>query len=249
MRILYDRFPDPAVDTALSRALLLRASDGSVAETLRLHVPHRIVAFGKRDTLEPGYAAAVRIARDSGFAAIERLAGGRAAVFTEQTIAFAWTIPDPDPRSGIYERFQRLAAIIVAAFRRLGVTSAIGEISGEYCPGDYSVHYGGRIKLMGVGQRLARHAAHVGGVVVVNGSADLRDLLARVYAALALEWNPSTAGALADVVPGTTNEAVIDAILTELGTQATLVEGSLDEATIELAHQLAAEHVSPASAP
>ena len=50
----------------------------------------------------------------------------------------------------------------------LGVDARIGEVAGEYCPGKYSVNARGATKIMGVGQRLARHAAHVGGVIVVN---------------------------------------------------------------------------------
>lgn len=213
-------------------------------ETFRLHVPNRIVAFGKRDTLEPGYAEAVSAARDRGFTSIERLAGGRAAVFTELTLAFAWTIPDPDPRSGIYERFERLASIMVGAFARLGVAGAVGQIAGEYCPGDYSVHHDGRIKLMGVGQRLARHAAHVGGVIVVQGSDLIREVLVPVYAALGLTWDPATAGALDDVRPGITTDDTIASVLDQLGGLAHLDRGVLDPATLALARRLAAEHVA-----
>lgn len=233
---------EPTVDTAVSRALLLRASDGHVAETFRIHVPGRIVAFGKRDALEPGYPAAVAAAADAGFASVERLAGGRAAVFTEHTLAFSWTVPDPDPRSGIYERFAALAGLMVGAFRRLGVESTIGEIPGEYCPGEYSVHHRGRIKLMGVGQRLARHAAHVGGVIVVDQGELIRDVLVPVYSALGLEWNPSTAGALSDVVPEVTLDAVAAALVAELATQARLTEETIDEPTLALAHALAPDH-------
>ena len=56
------------------------------------------------------------------------------------------------------------------SFRRLGVDARVGEIPGEYCPGAYSVNARGVKKLMGVGQRLVPSAAHVGGVVVVNGA-------------------------------------------------------------------------------
>ncbi len=244
IRLVRDDFSaDPALDTAVSRALLIRASDGAVPETLRLHVPGNVVAFGKRDTLSPGYPTAVRAARASGYAAIERLAGGRAAVFTPLTLAFAWTVPDRDPRSGIYARFGELADLMVGAFARLGVTAEVGELPGEYCPGNFSVHHGGRIKLMGVGQRLARHAAHVGGVVVVDGTAALRHILVEVYAALELAWNPATAGALTDAVPGITVAAAAAAIAAELAARRPIVAGTIEGETIALAHRLAPEHV------
>ena len=77
---------------------MLRVAAGELPETLRLARPGAIVAFGKRDVVSPGYADAVQAARAGGFEAIERLAGGRAAVFHEGTIAFAHAIPDADPR-------------------------------------------------------------------------------------------------------------------------------------------------------
>ncbi len=207
-------------------------------------MPGRVVAFGKRDTLEDGYAAAVAATRAGGFSPIERLAGGRAAVFTRHTLAFAWTVPDPDPRRGIYERFRRLSALMVRTFRRLGIDSDVGAIPGEYCPGDYSVHHGGRLKLMGVGQRLARHAAHVGGVVVVDHSDEVRDILLPVYAALGLPWNPTTAGALTDVAPDVTMESAAAALVTEVAqSRDEIIEANIEPSTVELAATFAADHV------
>ncbi|RPI26037.1 MAG: lipoate--protein ligase family protein, partial [Actinobacteria bacterium] len=85
---------EEGMDIAVSRALLLEASEGTSGETFRLHVPGRMVAFGKQDTLAPGYPEAVAAARALGYAPVERLAGGRAAVFHELTLSFTWTIPD-----------------------------------------------------------------------------------------------------------------------------------------------------------
>jgi len=39
-----------------------------------------MVAFGKQDRSSSGYGEAVRAARDQGFEAVERLAGGRASI-------------------------------------------------------------------------------------------------------------------------------------------------------------------------
>ncbi len=246
IRIVTNDFArEPALDTAVSRALLLHASDGRVPETVRVHTPGRILAFGKRDTLESGYRSAVDAAVSHGFTPIERLAGGRAAVFTEHTLAFAWTIPDPDPRRGVYARFEALSRLMVRAFATLGIEAETGQIPGEYCPGDYSVHHAGRIKLMGVGQRLARRAAHVGGVVVVRNPELIRDVLVAVYGALRLDWEPQTVGALSDVVPEVTPAAAAAAIRREFAGIAELVPGRIGDETMALARTLVPEHLSP----
>jgi lipoate-protein ligase A len=211
--LLREGFPSPVgLDTAVSSALLRRVSDGAFPAALRLHRPGPIVAFGPQDRHTPGYAAAVAAARGAGFGAVERLAGGRAAVFHEGTISFSWVTPDPTPRLRIRERFGSISQIMAEAFRRLGIEARVGEVPGEYCPGGFSVNARGRRKLMGVGQRLVQHAAHVGGVVVVDGSDRIRDVLIPVYEALGLAWDPATVGALADEDPAITWEDAVAAI-------------------------------------
>jgi lipoate-protein ligase A len=239
---------DPGLDIALSRALLLRASAGEIAETFRLNQPGRMVAFGKRDTIAPGYPAAVAAARSAGFEAVERLAGGRAAVFHEGTLAFSWTIPDQDPRRGIHERFRALAELLVGSFADLGVSTQIGEISGEYCPGEYSVNIGGTVKVMGVGQRLARTAAHIGGVIVVSGGSLVRAVLEPVYRELDLPWRPSTAGSLQDANPGITVPLVVAAVAARLAATRSVIQAPFEPATMALGRRLASEHISPSSA-
>jgi len=246
LRVLEASFPgDAALDTAVSRALMLRVAAGELPETVRLARPGRIVAFGKRDAVAQGYVEAVGAARDGGFEAIERLAGGRAAVFHEDTIAFAHAIPDADPRSGVDRRFEETAQLLATAFRGLGVDARVGEVQGEYCPGAHSVNARGERKVMGVGQRLVAGGVHVGGVVVVDGAADVRDILVPVYAALGLGWRPETTGSVADEVPGTTWDAVRDAMLAGYRERYELQPVELDHETLELARRLAPEHLSP----
>ena len=102
LQLLGGAWPEePGLDTALSKIILDRVSAGDMPATMRLYVPGREVAFGRRDAVTPQYPAAVAAAAEVGFAAVERLAGGRAAVFTEQTIAFALALPDDDPFAGL----------------------------------------------------------------------------------------------------------------------------------------------------
>ncbi len=228
--LLGGSWPDePGLDTALSKLVLDRVSQGDMPATVRLYVPGREVAFGKRDAVTPQYAAAVAAARDNGFAAVERLAGGRAAVFTEHTIAFSLALPDRDPRTTIHDRFRHISELMVDAFWRLGISSAIGEIQGEYCPGEFSVHHNNQIKLMGVGQRLAKNAAHVGGVIAVNRTDLLLEALIPVYRALELEWRPATVGTLGDVQPGISNDAVLGALKSELAEHYEISRDRIDD--------------------
>lgn len=246
IRLLTEQYADrPAFDAAVSHALLRRAARGEVPETLRLHQPGSIVAFGRRDVVSPGYHPAVEAGRAAGYEAIERLAGGRAAVFHPGTLAFAWTVPTSRPRETIKPRFEALASTLLAAFRALGADARIGEVPGEYCPGAYSINVSGHHKVMGAGQRLIGRAAHVGGVVVVNGGDRIAEVLIPVYRELDLRWDPATSGDLARSVPGVTPRDVQAAIVAEFERRHGLEEDRIDAATLALAGELEAGHLSP----
>ena len=55
LRLVRDSFPDdPALDTAVSRALMERVGAGELPETLRLARPGPMVAFAKQDANAAG---------------------------------------------------------------------------------------------------------------------------------------------------------------------------------------------------
>jgi octanoyl-[GcvH]:protein N-octanoyltransferase len=244
LRVLHDCFPDdPVLDTAVSRAVMHRVAAGALPETLRLARPAAVVAFAKRDALAPGYARAVAAARSRGFGAVLRLAGGRAAIFHEGTLELAHAVPDPDPKPGIHARFECTATLIARALRRLGVDARVGEVPGEYCPGEWSVNARGRSKLVGIGQRIIAGGAHLGVVIVVRDSALVREALVPVYAALGLAWDPATAGSVEDELGTADLAAVEESILRELTDAGhELIDATLDPETLALAERHESDH-------
>jgi len=240
---LDDTVGHPALDTAISRVLLERVDRGELPATLRLSRPARIVAFSSRDARAAGYPEAVAATTRAGFSPVVRLAGGRAAVFTESTIAFAWSMPSDHPAGGITERFETLSACLVEAFTNLGATARVGEVAGEYCPGAYSVNLGGRRKVAGVGQRLLRRAAHTGGVVVVDDAALVNRALLPVYAAMDVPFDPAVTGALREEVDAGFDD-VRTAIAEAFARRFEVTEWRLDEQTLALAEVAAAEHLA-----
>jgi octanoyl-[GcvH]:protein N-octanoyltransferase len=220
---------------------LIRVAAGELPATIRIHRPAREVAFGRQDVVSPGYPAAVRAAEEAGFAGVERLAGGRAALFHEGTIAIARAYPDPHPPRRTYARFEEMSELVAAALASLGVDARVGEVPGEYCPGGYSVNARGSSKLVGIGQRMIRGGAHVGVVIVVSGSRLLRETLVPVYEALGLDWDPDTAGSVSDELGREVDcDEVVDALLSQLRGRQALREGDLDAETLGLAERLLA---------
>jgi lipoate-protein ligase A len=231
------------MDIAVSHATLDAMRQNRIGPTFRLSVPGRVLAFGRSDRVRDGYRHAVRAADAHGFAPIERLAGGSAAVFHKSTISFSWGLPDDEPRAGIRDRFEIISSVIQEALINLGLDARVGEVPGEYCPGDWSINLGGRTKVAGVGQRLVRGAAHVGGVVVVDGSAPIRDVLIPVYRALKLDWDPRTSGALADNLADVDITDIAESIVTAFSNRFDTVTGELPVDVIRRAADLLPEHL------
>jgi hypothetical protein len=96
---------------------------------------------------------------------------------------------------------------------------------------------------MGVGQRLVRGAAHVGGVVVVDDGERIRDVLIPVYRALDLDWDPRTCGALADRSPGLDKDKVTAAIFAAMAKRFELVPGELPASVLDEARALLPDHL------
>src|SRR3954468_17817251 len=237
LRLIRHSFPDqPELSTAISGTILSRVAGGELPPTIRIHRPGREVAFGRQDLSSPGYEAAAEAARAAGFAAVERLAGGRAAVFHEGTIAIARAWRDPAPPKRTYARFEEMAELIAGAIRRLGVDARVGEVPGEYCPGAYTVNARGAAKLAGIGQRMIRGGAHLGGGVVASGGREIAEVLEPVYRALELDWDPATSGSISDELARDVDVGELEeALIAELAKRYELIDAELDEATVEAA--------------
>jgi octanoyl-[GcvH]:protein N-octanoyltransferase len=243
LRLLRDSFADdPALDAAVSRALMFRVAAGELPETLRIARPGTTVAFAKRDAVSPGYDAAVRAAREHGFEATIRLAGGRAAVFHSGTMEIGHAVPEAEPRAGIHERFRQTAGRLARALVTLGVDARVGEVDGEYCPGRYSVNARGAVKLAGIGQRVVGGGSHTGVVLVIEGEERINAVLTPVYSALGLDWKPAASGSVRTEEAGATWERVADALVTEYAREYDVVDAEVDPQTLALARRLVAEH-------
>jgi lipoate-protein ligase A len=217
-----------ARDLEFGLELLTQAKTGRIGPTLRLYRPRPTVAFGQRDARLPGFESAARACRNHGFEPLIRKAGGRAAAYHKGTLVVDHVEPHPDAIAGSKGRFRFFGELLAHALRSAGVDAAVGEIPGEYCPGEFSVHGtdpadpAHQVKLVGTAQRVVSGGWLFSSVVVVENSGPIRSVLADSYAALGLDWDPATAGAVNDLVPGLDVTAVEDAVLNTYARHASL---------------------------
>jgi octanoyl-[GcvH]:protein N-octanoyltransferase len=239
-------FPaDPVLDIAVSHALLADIAAGRRAPALRIFRPGPTVAFGRLDALLPGYPRARAAAREHGFTPVLRSVGGHAAVFDERCVVVEHLTREQDATAGLQARFERQARLVRDALASLGVDARIGQLEGEYCPGEYSVNVGGRVKVAGIAQRMVRHGALASAIVVAAGGGDLRAAIASVYAALELDIDPATAGALDDALPGVGVDDVSERLRAAYAADERLEPRDLDAELLAAADALAPRHRRP----
>ena len=197
-----DRSLGAAADLDFALSMLSAVRTGALGPTLRVYRPQPTVALGQRDARLPGFAAAARACREQGFEPLVRKAGGRAAAYHQGCLVLDHVEPGPDAVAGSRGRFAAFGELYASALRDAGVDAAVGEIPGEYCPGEFTVHgvtgAGKKIKLVGTAQRVVSGAWLFSSVLVVQDAEPLRRVLTGCYAALELAWNPETAGAAQD---------------------------------------------------
>lgn len=194
MHVLRGRPSTPAANQRIIDEMIRRAAEGG-EESVRVWRPRRHVAFGPRDTNDPAYPEARRIAESRGFVPVERSVGGRAVAHTGATLAFARCHAVDAPRRDLRTRYRVASRDVRAALETIGVDATTGEPDDSFCPGTHSLQADG--KIVGIAQRVRRGAALVSGVIVVADREAMAEVLEPVYEVLGVPFDPSTVGSIA----------------------------------------------------
>lgn len=211
MRIFEGQAADIEADRARTREMLNHTADTG-EPAVRAWVPHRQVAFGRRDMRAEGYERAKRAAEERDYPTVERRVGGRAVAHTGSTVAFARA--EPTAGRGIEKRYARATTDLQVAFHCLDVRARAGEPPDSFCPGSHSMQVDG--KIAGLAQRVRSAAALVAGIVVVRDHGAIAGVLEPVYAALNVPFDPDTVGSVAHAGGDGTTKAVVEAVGTAL---------------------------------
>jgi octanoyl-[GcvH]:protein N-octanoyltransferase len=191
MRVFDGRAADIDADRERTRTMFAFTKETG-EPAVRAWCPHRQVAFGRRDARADGYEEARRAAADRGFPAVERAVGGRAVAYTGSTVAFARA--EPTDGRAIQRRYDRASSDLRRAFDRLGVEARPGEPPDSFCPGSHSLQANG--KIAGLAQRVTDEGALVAGIVLTRDADAIADVLAPVYRALDVPFDPGSVGSV-----------------------------------------------------
>lgn len=208
------RTEEPAFDHAVAQALLRRANRGDSGPATRIYRPGApVVAFGRRDTMLPGFPAALRAVQRAGFAPVLRSPGGRAIAYTPDSVVVDHIGADGSAVPGLDARFTEYAQLWTDVLGDLGVDARVGQVPGEFCAGPHSVNARGAVKLVGTAQRILRRAWLFSAVVVVDGAEQVRAVLTEVYRELELPFDPASVGSVRGEAPELSTDRVEKAVV------------------------------------
>jgi len=222
MRLVRGDVDDPVRDRTATDSLADLAAE-TAESVLRVWTPPRQIAFGRRDTIADGYSRAREIAAERGYEPIEREVGGSAVAYTGRTVSFAYAMPTTGGRDGIDRRYRLTIETLLDALGETGATVSSGEPDSSFCPGAHSIRSndpaGG--KIAGIAQRVGQDAALVGGCVIVLSvdAHTIADVLAPIYSALELPFDPESVGSVASAGGPDAVAPVVDAIETAFGAE------------------------------
>jgi octanoyl-[GcvH]:protein N-octanoyltransferase len=187
------------------------------AGILRLRRPRPTAAFSPQDTTHPDYERIREQARSNGFEPIERGTGGRLTMFDEQALAITLIFPHAEPHAHTIRRYEIFSGAIAAALRKLGIDAQVGELQNEYCPGKFSINAEGRVKLVGIAQRMNRRCVQMGAIIAVARSDKACDAIAEAYQSMGLAFDPATYGAISELNSTVSYEQVCAAMAGSIG--------------------------------
>lgn len=189
--------------------------------TVSVHTPVPTAAFSRRDRLRPGADRASEIARAAGFRPWRRAAGGRFTAYDSWSLVVEVIQPHSRRFTEPRRRFEVYTGALRDALSGFADDVRVGEVPGEFCPGEFSLNLGGRRKVVGVAQRSTKDAWLVSSVVNVTWSRDAALMIDDVYQELGYEWAPETFGSLADgggvPCPAEVSRALVTRLLEAMG--------------------------------
>jgi lipoate-protein ligase A len=245
-RLLVSGSTGDAITDLVVPALLLRTPGPAWSQLVHIYVPQGpTVAFSGRDLRSPGIAKATELARAAGFEPVVRSPGGRMVAYDSGAVVIDHLDATTDIRQAGRSTFAANAESHVRVLRGLGdIDARVGEVDGEYCPGEFSINVENDTKVVGSAQRVTATGSLFSTVVQVVVSDRVRAVLTDVSDALGYDLRQSSIAGLADYAPALTAAEVAAAFVADYRDRLDMTDGRLPAEIV--AH---ASTVSPGGPP
>jgi octanoyl-[GcvH]:protein N-octanoyltransferase len=220
---------DRAVAQLTLPALMLRSAALPFNELVHLYVPSQpTLAFSARDVRSPAFRRAVRVARSHGFAPVVRSPGGRMVAYDDGAVIIDHVDLTAGLGAAALATFAANARAQANVLTALGVSGVrVGEIPGEYCPGEFSLNIAGAAKIAGSAQRIAGRGALFSTIVQVDLSDAVRNVINHVSAVLEYELQLGTVRGLCDFAASLSPNLVADAFAADYRRRLAFRDGPL----------------------
>lgn len=113
---------------------------------------------------------------------------------TGTTVTVLWVTQIDDVRRGLEGRYATARDRLERTLESLGVTPTRDEPPNSFCPGQHGLSAEG--KLVGLAQRVRADVAVVAGLIVIDDHDAIATVLADVYDALDVPFDPASVGSL-----------------------------------------------------
>ncbi|WP_439657382.1 lipoyl protein ligase domain-containing protein [Lentzea sp. HUAS TT2] len=244
-RLLVSGSAGSAITELVIPALLLRTPNAPWSQLVHIYVPQGpTVAFSGRDLRSPGITEATELARAAGFEPVVRSPGGRMVAYDSGAVVIDHLDSTTDIRHAGASTFAANAESHVRVLRGLGAIDArIGEVEGEYCPGEFSINVGGDTKVVGSAQRVTSTGSLFSTVVQVAVSDRVHAVITDVSKALGYDLRQSSIAGLADYEPALTATEVAAAFVADYRDRLDMIDSELPPEMV--AHAAKAHGGSP----
>ena len=176
--------------------LRLVASNPDTPRIVRAYRPEPTVALSRRESLLPGFAAALTAAASFGFTPVIRPTGGRAVAMDQSCLVIDVVERVPRLHEGNRVAYQEVAGALASGLRSIGVDAIVGEVPDEFCPGEFSINARRETKIVGISQRVIPGARLVSAMVAIGDPGILPEVLSEVNRELTFPWRVETFGAV-----------------------------------------------------
>lgn len=160
--------------------LMCRRVGEGAAPLVHVWRHEKALVLGLRDRRLPMAELGMSWLSSQGYQVGVRSSGGAAVPLDPGVINISLIVPvgegKPDFRAG----FAEMRDLIAETLQRFGVDIQTGEVKGSYCPGDFDLSIDGR-KFCGISQRRQNKAYAVQAFVVVEGHAERRAQMVRMF--------------------------------------------------------------------